>query len=68
MIFLLCDKTPQCDISPDQHIPSRMLNGGDSGGSELLGVADIIQGSVRLQQTSRSSMGWWWSMFGECSS
>ena len=34
------------------------FNGGGSWVGELLGVADVIKGQVRLEQTSHSSIGW----------
>jgi hypothetical protein len=42
--------------------------GGGSWVGELVGVADVMKGYVRLEKTSHSSMGWWRSMFGECGS
>jgi hypothetical protein len=47
---------------------ARRLNGGGSWVGELVGLADVMKGEVRLEQASHSSMGWWRSMFGECSS
>ncbi len=47
---------------------ARRLNGGGPWVGVLVGVADVIEGKVRLEQTSHSSMGWWRSMFGECGS
>ncbi len=37
---------------------ARRLNGGGSWVGGLVGVADVIKGQVRLEQTLHSSMGW----------